>query len=109
MRIIQKLRTYSIPSINGYFKRRTPPINGQFSIHRPNPGENLTENSLKNGLFYTEWPFELFLSLFSGYRDEILSAGTIAEKAMWRSVFFTIWHRILNADSTKTPSSSVTF
>ena len=36
-------------------------------------------------------------------------AGKIAEKAMWRSVFLTIWHRILNADSTKTPSSSVTF
>ena len=32
-----------------------------------------------------------------------------AEKAMWRSVFLTIWHRILNSDSTKTPSSSVTF
>ena len=32
-------------------------------------------------------------------------AGKIAEKAMWRSVFLTIWHCILNADSTKTPSS----
>ena len=38
-----------------------------------------------------------------------LPAGKIVEKAMWRSVFLTIWHRILNADSTKTPSSSVTF
>ena len=28
---------------------------------------------------------------------------------MWGSVFLTIWHRILNADSTKTPSSSITF
>ena len=37
------------------------------------------------------------------------TAGKIAEKAMRRSVFLTIWHRILNADSTKTPSSSVTF
>ena len=36
--------------------------------------------------------------------------GKIAEKAIWRSVFFTIWHCIMNADSTKTPSSaSVTF
>ena len=35
-------------------------------------------------------------------------AGKIAEKAMWRSVFLTIWHRILHSDSTKTPSS-VTF
>ena len=34
-------------------------------------------------------------------------AGKIAEKAMWRSVFLTIWHRILNGDSTKTPSFSV--
>ena len=36
-------------------------------------------------------------------------AGKIAEKAMWKSVFLTISHRILNAVSTKTPSSSVTF
>ena len=35
--------------------------------------------------------------------------GKIAEKAVWRCVFLTIWHRILNADSTKTHSSSVTF
>ena len=33
-------------------------------------------------------------------------AGKIAEKTVWRSVFLTIWHRILNADLTKTPSSS---
>ena len=39
----------------------------------------------------------------------VIRAGKIAEKAMWRSVFLTIWHRILNADLTKTPSSSVTF
>ena len=36
-------------------------------------------------------------------------ARKIAEKAMWRSVFLTIWDCILNAASTKTPSSSVTF
>ena len=36
-------------------------------------------------------------------------AGKIAEKAVWRSVFLTIKHCILNADSTKTHSSSVTF
>ena len=30
-------------------------------------------------------------------------------KAVWRSVFLTIWHCILNADSTKTRSSRVTF
>ena len=28
-----------------------------------------------------------------------IPAGKIAEKEMWRSVFLTIWHRILNADS----------
>ena len=39
----------------------------------------------------------------------ILPAGKIAEKAMWRSLFLCIWHCISNADSTKTPSSSVTF
>ena len=39
----------------------------------------------------------------------IFPAGKIAEKAVLRSVFLTIWHRILNADSTKTPSFSVTF
>ena len=32
----------------------------------------------------------------------MIPASKIAEKAMWRSVFLTIWHRILNADSTKT-------
>ena len=35
----------------------------------------------------------------------IIPAGKIAEKAMWRSVFLTIWHHILKGDSTKTPSS----
>ena len=47
---------------------------------------------------------------FSNVNDRItglfissLSAGKIAEKAMWRSVYLTIWHRILNADSTKLP------
>ena len=34
---------------------------------------------------------------------------TVAEKAVWRSVFLTIWHCILNADLTKTHTSSVTF
>ena len=36
-------------------------------------------------------------------------AGKIAEKAVWRSAFWTIWQCILNADSTKTHSSGVTF
>ena len=36
-------------------------------------------------------------------------AGKIAEKAVRRSVFLTIWHCILYADSTKTHSSSVTY
>ena len=36
-------------------------------------------------------------------------AGKIAENAVWRSAFWTIWHCILNADSAKTHSSSVTF
>ena len=36
-------------------------------------------------------------------------AGKIAEKSVWRSVFLTIWHCILNVDSTKIHSSSVTF
>ena len=36
-------------------------------------------------------------------------AGKIAEKAMWRSVFLCIGHCIFNADSTKTPSSSLYF
>ena len=36
-------------------------------------------------------------------------AGKIAEKAVWRSVFWTIWHFLLNADSTKIRSSSATF
>ena len=39
----------------------------------------------------------------------ICPAGKIAEKAMWRSVFLCIWYYIFNADSIKTPYSSVTF
>ena len=39
----------------------------------------------------------------------IRPARNFSEKAVWRSVFLTIWHCILNADLTKTPSSSVTF
>ena len=31
------------------------------------------------------------------------TAGKIAEKVVWRSAFWTIWHCILNADLTKTP------
>ena len=31
-----------------------------------------------------------------------IPAGKIAEKAVWMSVFWTKWHCILNADSTKT-------
>ena len=34
---------------------------------------------------------------------KIFPSGKIADKAMWRSVFLTIWHGMLNADSTKTP------
>ena len=45
----------------------------------------------------------------SSKKKEYFPAGKIAEKAVWRSVFLTIWHCILNADSTKTHSSSVTF
>ena len=48
---------------------------------------------------------KIFFSIYT----MLYPAGKITEKAMWRSVFLTIWHRILNADSTKTPSSSVTF
>ena len=36
-------------------------------------------------------------------------AGKIAEKAVWRSAFLTIWHCILNADSTKTHSFTLLF
>ena len=36
-------------------------------------------------------------------------AGKIAEIAVWRNVFLTIWHCILHANSSKTHSSSVTF
>ena len=32
----------------------------------------------------------------------LFPAGKTAEKTVRRSVFLTIWHRILNADSTKT-------
>ena len=42
---------------------------------------------------------------FSCYKP----AGKIAEKAVWMSVLLTMWHCILNADSTKTHPSSVTF
>ena len=42
-------------------------------------------------------------------RQNNVPAGKIAEKAVWRSVFLTIWHCILNADSTKTHSSVVTY
>ena len=51
-----------------------------------------TQHSVNKLLFYAVYP-----------------AGKFAEKAVWRSVFLTIWHCILNADSTKTHSSSVTF
>ena len=43
------------------------------------------------------------------YRVHDVLAGKIAEKPVWRSVFLTKWHYILNADSTKTHSSSVAF
>ena len=38
-----------------------------------------------------------------------LSTDTVAEKAVWRSVFLCIWHCILSADSTKMHSFIVTF
>ena len=44
----------------------------------------------------------------SFYRAES-PVGKIAEETMRRSVFLTIWRCILNADLTKTHSSSVTF
>ena len=49
------------------------------------------------------------LNLNAEFKYTSCPAGKIAEKAVLRSVFLTIWHRILNADSTKTLSSSVTF
>ena len=38
-----------------------------------------------------------------------IPTGKIAEKAVWRSVFWAIWRWILNADSTKTHSSVLLF
>ena len=38
----------------------------------------------------------------------ITQPAKLQEKVMWRSIFLSIWHRILNANSTKTPFSSVT-
>ena len=38
----------------------------------------------------------------------VFPAGKFAEKAVWRSVFLSKWRCTLNADSTKTHSSSVT-
>ena len=35
--------------------------------------------------------------------------GKIAEKTVWRSALWTIWHRILNVDSTKTPPVFLAF
>ena len=56
-----------------------------------------------DGLLVQGFLFEVYNSIL------FVPAAKIAEKAMWRSVFLTKWHRILNADSTKTHSSSVTF
>ena len=53
--------------------------------------------------------FTFYSYAFIYKKTSLYPAGKIAEKAMWRSVFLTILHRILNADSTKTPSSSITF
>ena len=63
-----------------------------------------------NFLLYTlsEDLVDFYFGGFGGFSFTPNRAGKIAEKAMWRSVFLTIWHRILNANSTKTPSSSVT-
>ena len=38
-----------------------------------------------------------------------IPTGKIAEKVVWRSVFLCTHHYILNADSTRTHSSAVTF
>ena len=65
-------------------------------------------------------PYNVVLTSFAGWGrpfwvlyiesvEGTYPAGKIAEKAMWRSVFLTIWHHILNVDSTKPPSSSATF
>ena len=40
---------------------------------------------------------------------ELHPAGKITEKPVWRSVFLSKWHCILNADSTKTHSSGSDF
>ena len=58
----------------------------------------LQTSVIANSSFY-----EPFISFY------FIPAGKIAEQAVWRSVFLTIWHRMLNADSTKTPSFSFTF
>ena len=66
-------------------------------------------NFRMNVLFLHHNQFELSITLIHILLLSFYPAGKISEKAMRRSVFLTIWHRILNADSTKTPSSIVTF
>ena len=61
---------------------------------------------------YNEFRKEMKKSfvLWRVYNLEIYNpAGKIAEKAVRMSAFWIIWRGILNADSTKTHSSSVTF
>ena len=50
-----------------------------------------------------------FIVFFKEIIINLFPAGKISEKAVWRSVFFILWHCILNADSTKTHSFSVNF
>ena len=38
-----------VSPINGHSNQRTPPISGQFSLHRQNLGQTLIENFLKSG------------------------------------------------------------
>ena len=65
---------------------------------------------LVNDLFFvlllTFLVWEGFICLLQIYP---FPAGKISQKEVRRSVFWTIWYCILNADSTKTHSSSVTF
>ena len=66
--------------------------------------------SLQQDNILMEHDFISALKVYTRFRSMKKSEKTkIAEKAIWRSVFLTIWHRMLNADSTKDPSSSVTF
>ena len=62
------------------------------------------ENPSTLGILYAA-----LAALMSAIFQVIIQPEKITEKVLWRSAFWTIWHCILNADSTKTPSSTVTF